>query len=219
MNNLFAFDYTHLTNELIQNKYYGRSFPWILDVLKLNQATSVLDIGSGGFLGESTLKFILNRYSGPITAIEIIHDRVYKLQKKFTNDNLTVIQSDAFDFDYSLKYGLIAVDFDSFIIPRFMNELLPKLSMSLLPGGVLIGVTIYDHDLCFNSISPALSLSYADMQQDFMMKTYLSKRVTLDSCDKFLVSKGIALKTIGIVDAQFGAGKLGVGWLILKKIN
>lgn len=195
--------------------YDNTSFPWILEKLPIKKNPRILDLGAGGFCGESTLKYYFDLLGdGSIDAIELEPERALRLREKF-GSRVNVIESDAFSYAYDGEYDLIVIDLDSGLIPEVMNSLLKKLEPFISQNCFLIVLCINDLKACFKLDKPLVDLKTRDLHANFMLEAYGGE--VISNVNDFLYSRKVSLRNVGVVDKFLGIPGCGVGWLILQR--
>lgn len=116
----------------------GPSFPRVIDALKLPAAPRILDVGAGGFQGETTTVHLIQIPNAVIDAVELDPSRAAALQAKF-GDRINVIQGNFLTIDLPRQYDLVVLDLDAFLIPDIFRSWLPgRVKSVLAPQGKAI---------------------------------------------------------------------------------
>jgi predicted O-methyltransferase YrrM len=153
------------------------SFRSLLRALGLRRVDSVLDVGAGGFVGETTTTHLLDLLDAAITAVELDRDRVAALRERF-GDRLEVVCGDAFEWDDGRAFDLVVLDIDTPRIPAIFEEHLEGRLLELVrPGGVLIIAIVCDLDQAFHG-PKALPSSNEPLIAPFVERHFGSRRLT-----------------------------------------
>lgn len=113
----------------------GPSFPRLVDALGLPAAPRILDVGAGGFQGETTTIHLVKIPNAVIDAVELDPQRAAALQAKF-GDRINVIQGNFLTIDLPRQYDLVVLDPDAFLIPDIFRQWLAGRVKSVLdPAG------------------------------------------------------------------------------------
>ncbi len=142
----------------------GSAFNDLIGSLDIRPAR-VLDVGAGGFLGETTTRYLLESFpAAEVVAVEHNEERAAALAEKYADTpRLSVVAQSFFDHE-SEPYDLVVLDLDSGLVPRIFSELLDGRVFDLLaPSGVVITVTITHAESSFDggprSLAPANRMS------------------------------------------------------------
>lgn len=190
-------------------------FRAIIKALPIKMGCRALDVGAGGFVGQSTTVHLLELLAAQIDAVELSKERAEKLLERFGN-KLQVWAQDIFTFNWPLgKYDLIVMDLDSAVIPLMMENLVPIAKDHLAQSGYMILVTIYDAEEVYNAENPLLPVGGRDKQIEFMNRYYGTPKLAVETARR--VFEGSNLTVVGIVDKYMGTSRRCVGWLVLQK--
>jgi len=190
-------------------------FRAIIKALPIETGCRALDVGAGGFVGQSTTVHLLELLAAQIDAVELSKERAEKLLERFGN-KLQVWAQDIFTFNWPLgKYDLIVMDLDSAVIPLMMEKLVPIAKDHLAQSGYMILGTIYDAEEVYNAENPLLPVGGRDKQIEFMNRYYGAPKLDVETARR--VFEGSNLTVVGIVDKYMGTSRRCVGWLVLQK--
>jgi len=120
---------------------------WELD---LPHDAKVLDVGAGGFVGETTTKHLVNKFDH-VFALEQNEAACGKLREKYTPEILTVLCGSIEEFVPLFEYDLMVVDLNSGQIPFIRDTLIEHYGRYIVRiGGYIITLwesTMYLHSL------------------------------------------------------------------------
>ena len=191
-------------------------FRAIIKGLKLPPKPRILDVGAGGFAGETTTVHLLELAGGEIDAVEINAERASALQKKF-GKAINVINRGFGEFVAEAHYDLIVFDLDSNMTATQYTKFLAPASKMLRPGGKVISNIFYDSALAFDANSKLLNPSNRTAYEIFMREYFGVLKLEREVAAGRLRREGFA--TLGLVDKWMGTGRANaIGWLVLEKI-
>jgi len=190
-------------------------FRAILKSISLGPVPRILDVGAGGFAGETTTVHLLDLFPGVVDAVELNAERADVLQKKL-GDRVRVINADVSDYVPGAPPDLLVVDLDSNTIPMQYLEVLPKFHGLLPSGAKVISLIIYDCEACYLGEKPLLDKAGYSDQSAFMRSYFGAERLTPAKAASALRKHG--WRFLGLVDKWMGAGPgLAVGWLYFSR--
>jgi predicted O-methyltransferase YrrM len=180
-----------------------------LTELQLPAGARVLDIGAGGFCGETTTKYLC-RFHDDITAVE--NDPVLSHALEARYPQVKVVCADGLDFmrKTALSFDLIVIDIN--LDDALYSDFLPAAKNCLPPGGFIIAECIYDHGAAFNPRNPRLPLALSEPTRDFMLSRFGTAKPSLQD---YQTALGTTFKSLRIIDKRINIG-CGVGWLVLQ---
>jgi SAM-dependent methyltransferase len=152
-------------------------FAEILNSLNLPAHPAILDVGAGGFTGETTTIHLVKVPGARIDAIELVPERAQRLADKFTG-KVNVINGDFLQHRFERVYDLVVLDLDSQIIPALYESwLFGKVKEILKPTGTVIV-------LCFGYAPPGPTPDFglADevqvLAKDFLARYFGAQQLT-----------------------------------------
>jgi SAM-dependent methyltransferase len=191
------------------------SFRSLIATLDLGHVGSVLDVGAGGFVGETTTVHLADLLTAPITAVELNRERADALAERF-GDRLEVVCADAFDWDDERAFDLVVLDIDTPRIPAiFETHLEGKLLDLVRPGGVLISVIVNDAQQAFHG-PKALPASNEELISSFLERHFGSRRLT-DRGLKAHYADHPHYRALAMVDKWQGDPANYIAWLALQR--
>ncbi len=121
---------------------------FLCEFIKLNKVKNILEIGSA--IGYSAIKMALSSEDITVTTIEKDKDRyieaVKNIKKLKLDSRITLIFSDALDFDIEEDFDLIFIDAAKSQYIKFFN----KFSKNLKPKGFIVTDNINFHGLTYS---------------------------------------------------------------------
>src|SRR2546421_4153499 len=100
------------------------SFRDLVAALQLQGVARILDVGAGGFLGETTTIHLLDLFpDAQITAVELDAERADALKEKF-GDRMEVVAGDIEEYAPPEPFDLVVIDLDSQRVPLVFDRLL-----------------------------------------------------------------------------------------------
>lgn len=191
-------------------------FRRLLGRLDLDRSARVLDLGAGGFVGETTTRHLVDAFDGPIVAVERNPPRADALAQRF-GAHVEVVVGDAFSFRRAPPFDLVVIDIDSNRIPAVFELLLAHLVDAdvLVPGGVAILTVVTDLDAAYQGPN-AMSTKSADV-----METFFERRFGGRSLDLARLAAGV--RSLGpwsavVLEQKFDDGGAPyVGWAVLRR--
>ena len=121
---------------------------FLCEFIKLNKVKNILEIGSA--IGYSAIKIALSSEDITVTTIEKDKDRyieaVKNIKKLKLDSRITLIFSDALDFDIEEDFDLIFIDAAKSQYIKFFN----KFSKNLKPKGFIVTDNINFHGLTYS---------------------------------------------------------------------
>lgn len=121
---------------------------FLCEFIKLNKVKNILEIGSA--IGYSAIKMALSSEDVTVTTIEKDKDRyieaVKNIKKLKLDSRITLIFSDALDFDIEEDFDLIFIDAAKSQYIKFFN----KFSKNLKPKGFIVTDNINFHGLTYS---------------------------------------------------------------------
>ena len=127
------------------------NFEKMLALVPLESNAKVVDIGAGGFEGETTTKHLVDRFDW-VVAVDKNRDRALKLADKFDKEKLGIIVCTLEDFEPLHPYDLMVIDLDEGQIPWIFKEAIPKYGSNIVKfGGYVITLSDETSDLTFIS--------------------------------------------------------------------
>jgi predicted O-methyltransferase YrrM len=197
-------------------KRRATSFRSLIAALDLRRVDSVLDVGAGGFVGQTTTTHLVDLIDAPITAVELDPDRAAALTEAF-GDRLEVVCADAFDWDDDRTFDLVVLDIDTPRIPAIFEEHLEGRLLALLrPGGVLITVLVNDADQAFHG-PKALPASNEQLILSFLERHFGSRRLT-DRSLKRHYAEHPHYRALAMVEKWQGDPANFIAWLALQRL-
>lgn len=193
----------------------GSGFRALLKCLTPPTKPRVLDVGAGGFLGETTTVHLLDVLDARIDAVENNPDRARALQQKF-GSRVSVFAEDFGNFDTAELYDLIVFDLDSDLIGAQYERFLPITSRMLKPKGIIIASLIYDSAVAYDPASDLLSPGGRPAYEAFLKRYFGTLKLTSNILDYRLFGEGFAV--LGLVDKWMAERPQALGWLALEKM-
>lgn len=217
-----AFDWPAFERDLLfptlapRSLHKGRSgFRAILKNLDLPKGAYALDVGAGGFAGETTTRHLVDVLDAKIDAVELIPELAQKLEAAFPKGRLNVVVGDIFDFKPPAEPYDILV-FDLPIIGDQIETLIPRWLPHLKPGGYVVTDFVYDLAQTFDSRDPLLNPPRREEFQNLLMHRFGATRVDAVTAQRAYF--GTPLTVRGLVDKWLcRAAFRGFGWLVLQK--
>lgn len=175
----------------------------------------VLDVGAGGFLGETTTIHLLSLLDARVDAVEINPDRARALQQKF-GDRIRVFSQDFEKFAPGDRYDLIVFDLDSHLIAAQYERFLTVAAKMVKPGGKIINSIIYDSATAYDPEAELLNQAGQADYDAFLRRYFGTTRLTPETIDYRLFSEGFAV--LGLIDKWMEDTTKALGWLVLEKV-
>ncbi len=189
-------------------------FRRIVAGLGLPRAARVLDIGAGGFVGETTTRHLTDLVDAPVVALERDEGRAAKLAERF-GDAIEVVAADAFAYAPADRFDLAVVDLDTGLIPRVFDELLDRLAAgALAPGGHAVVAIVTDLALAYAGPS-ALHVDGAEPMAAFMRERFGRLRLDAEVLARAYDEAGV-WRVVDLVPKYADDPACYVGWAVLR---
>jgi len=118
------------------------SFRDLVELLVPVGLRRILDVGAGGFAGETTTVHLLDLFDAEVVGVEVHEGRAAALREKF-GDALRVEACRLEAFVDDQPYDLIVLDLDTVGIPGTWTTLLPgPVKQLLAPGGFVAALLV-----------------------------------------------------------------------------
>jgi phospholipid N-methyltransferase len=190
-------------------------FSQILISLNLPPNPLILDVGAGGFVGETTTVHLLGLPGAEIDAIELVPDRAHRLSAKFGR-RINVINDDFLRHSFGKRYDLVVLDLDSRIIPAlYENWLSGKVRDVLKPNGNVVV-------LCFGYAPPVPTPRFglADevqiLAKDFLLR-YFGEQTLTPNVVKAAFDKNRDYRFLSMVGKQLERQPETIVWVALQR--
>jgi SAM-dependent methyltransferase len=204
----------HALKNLIFPSRHASGFRHIVETLPLRNGCQVLDVGAGGFCGDTTTIYLRDILKARIDAVEIDPALAEKLSERF-GETINVVCSDIESFltNTDNHYDLIVHDIA--IMDIFFDEMLPSYSRRLNKGGYIVAAFIFDHAKTNQGPAPLFSPEASAHQANFLLRRFGSLAPTRRQIQARLRP---GCKVEAIVDKfNWRIPQLaGLGWLVLK---
>ena len=199
------------------------AFAWLLTQLSLPVAPRIVDVGAGGFVGQTTTRHLVKIPDADITAVEISPDRAQRLAEAF-GERVKVICGDFDTVELPGTYDLVCVDTDVKVMSIAFKEWLHgRVYRMLNRGGYAIFINLSSWA---NAIAGGPAIHYGvddrrrlqdgDVIYDFMLNYWGALEVAPEMvCQKF--SKDPFYKAIAVKDKWLA--KNIVTWICWEKIG
>lgn len=146
-------------------------FDLLLNSLPLAPNPRILDVGAGGFVGETTTKHLIKIPGARVDGIELDKHQVDALAEKF-GDQMRAMHGDFLTHEFDTTYDLIVLDMPSQTLPAEFESWIPgKVTQLLNPNGIVIA-------LCygFGPAEPHEHWQFADemrlFARDFLLRFF-----------------------------------------------
>jgi predicted O-methyltransferase YrrM len=160
-------------------------FAWTLSQLHLPDGPRIIDVGAGGFVGQTTTRHLVEIPRAEVTAVEISAERAQRLAEAF-GDRVNVICGDFATVELQGSYDLVVIDTDVLVMPTaFQNWLNGRVFRLLRPGGYVIAINLSSWT---NATAPGAAIHYGvddrrrlqigDFMHDFMLSYWGALEVT-----------------------------------------
>jgi SAM-dependent methyltransferase len=191
------------------------SFRRLLRSLDLEQVGSVLDIGAGGFQGETTTRHLLDVLDAPVTAVELDPGRAAALVERF-GDRLEVVCADAFAWDDPRAFDLVVLDIDTPRIPALFEEQLDTGVLERVrPGGVVIAAVVADAEQAFHG-PKALPAANEPLIVPFLERHFGTRKLT-DEGVKAHYAEHPHYRALALIDKWRRDPANYMAWLALQR--
>ncbi|AIF82013.1 hypothetical protein I862_07295 [endosymbiont of Acanthamoeba sp. UWC8] len=158
------------------------NFENLIEYLDTSLIRNILDIGAGGFVGETTTKHLTNYFKqSKIIALEKRIEACEQLEKKFAG-KIEVICGDIANFNKGAPYDLIVIDLDASLITWIYEELLENQLYKLLkPNGYIIAIGIANIKNAKKFFSEEAARTLQEQWCPFMKKYIKASGMTLEN--------------------------------------
>jgi hypothetical protein len=190
----------------------GSGFRAILRLLGLPIGCKVLDVGAGGFLGETTTVHLLDVLQANVIGIELDIEKAQRLKEKF-GERIEVFIGRWEEYSTEEPQDLIIFDLDSQSIPTIFDSFIESALPMLGPRGVIVSLFIYDADAVFDSEKPLLNPRDKQLHKAFLMRKFGTDKVDRVAAEKAFSGSAFAVR--GITDKWME--HRGLGWIALQK--
>lgn len=175
----------------------------------------VLDVGAGGFCGETTTQHLVKYIRGEITAIEINEEKALALKERFY-PQVVVINGDFLKYKFDDVFDLIVLDLDAKLIPdMFEIWLNDKVYNLLSSNGIVIVINVGSYENCSDK-EKGLNIHIHKLIYDFMQRYWKTLIV-----DNNVINNKFANDTkydlVEVVDKWANNPKNIIQWVVLKK--
>ena len=196
----------------------GSSFRDLLAAARLSNVRRILDVGAGGFVGQTTTIHLLDLFpAAEIVGLELHEGRARTLDEAL-GDRVEVVAMALEDYLPTAPFDLIVVDLDTGRIPGIFDTLLPgPIARMLPPGGVVVSVIVTDLVGAFDPRNPK---GFPPSSRQRIADPLLARFGTPTLSDAVLKS-GFAedprYRAVASVDKFRGDPHNPVGWLMLQR--
>jgi hypothetical protein len=199
------------------------AFEAIVKKLRLPRHPRILDVGAGGFVGETTTRHLVRYFGGEITAIEIHQGRAERLQEAF-QDKIKVICGDFTQYQWNDRFDLIVLDLDPLCMPAIFYAWLPgKVFRLLRPGGYTIAINLANWE---NAITPGSAIHYGcdlrlrfapgDLMHGFLLTYWGALNVT-EAVVRGKFARDPLYKVVSVMDKWVNDPKNIINYVCLQK--
>ena len=192
-------------------------FELALQILPYSKNNTYIDIGAGGFLGETTTKFIEKRRDAKLILIERNVSSASELSQVFPQATIFCASYDT-KFDVLGQARFISIDLDLQLIEQEWTDFLPAVSSQLERHTYLLVSIIHNLDAAFSSESGYIQNRDSKTIYDKSFQIFGTTNVKMQDLKKYCKTYGY--KAIAIFDKQLGTGPgYGVGWALVANSN
>lgn len=190
------------------------SFRAITTRLLVPKGCSTLDVGAGGFLGNTTTKHLIEVLDAQVDAVEIDAELARKLDEKFAG-RIKVYNLPIQDLPkVELKYDIIISDLP--MVPWQINSFVPDWLGTLKPGGYYILCTVYDLVGMFDGKEPLMDRSIRPDFEQFLLDRFGTTTIDPRTAQKAFIGSGLTVRAI--VDKwSLRSPRRGFGFIVLQK--
>jgi phospholipid N-methyltransferase len=192
-------------------------FENLIEKLKCPDGCKVLDVGAGGFCGETTTQYLVKHVTGEITAIEIEKDKALALKERFQSQSqVNVINGDFLKYRFDDIFDLIILDLDTKLIPEMFEVWINGKVFDLLSNnGIVIAINVGSYANCCDK-EKGLQEHLHKLIYEFMQRYWGTLLVT----DNVIINKfntDSRYRVIEVVDKWYKDPKNFIQWIVLKK--
>ena len=190
------------------------SFRAILTRLLVPKGCLALDIGAGGFLGNTTTRHLVEVLDADVDAVEIDADLAHKLDEKFAG-RIKVHNLAIQDFPRAgRRYDVIVSDLP--MVPWQINTFAPDWLENLKPGGYYIFCTVYDLAGMFDGKEPLMDRSVRPDFEKFLLERFGTIKIDPRTAQKSFIGSSLTVRAI--VDKWcLKSPRRGFGFIVLQK--
>lgn len=190
------------------------AFRAIVTRLLVPKGCSTLDIGSGGFLGNTTTRHLVEVLDAEVDAVEIDTELARKLDEKFAG-RIKVHAMAIQDFPRAgRQYDIIVSDLP--MVPWQINEFAPDWLENLKPGGYYIFCTVYDLVGMFDGKEPLMDRSIRPDFEKFLLERFGTTTIDPRTAQKSFIGSPLTVRAI--VDKWcMKSPRRGFGFIVLQK--
>lgn len=111
-----------------------------MNSLPITPNPRILDVGAGGFVGETTTKYLIALPGARVDGIELDKPEVDALAAKF-GDKVRAMHGNFLTHEFDTTYDVIVLDMDSQTLPAQFESWIPgKVTELLNPNGIIIAL-------------------------------------------------------------------------------
>ncbi|MFI5015375.1 MAG: hypothetical protein ACHQAY_23820 [Hyphomicrobiales bacterium] len=188
----------------------------ILSLLDLPPHPTTVDVGAGGFVGDTTTQPILDILGGKVICIEADPSYSLALGWKF-GDRITNIPGYYGAIGVNAPHDLVVLDIHTNFVPQIFDELLDfAVEDGLKPGGFLISVIVYNPSVAYHEETGLLNAGNRAAQEAFLRRYFGTELLDASIlAGKFAAHK--EFEFVALVDKYMGEGRNCVGWVVLRR--
>lgn len=190
------------------------SFRNLITALELDPSR-ILDVGAGGFVGETTTIHLLDLFpEAKLTAVELDPGRADALRERF-GERIEVVTGDVARYLPEQPFDLTVIDLDSSAVPLVFDDLLEQVLVPLTrPGGVIVTNLALDLYNAYHGPRPLLTPENEPLMCAFMLRRFGHLLLT-DTRIKAAFAEHSDLTPIVTIEKWPGERANMMGWLAL----
>jgi len=197
----------------LKHLYSPYGFEFAMKLLPESKNKTYVDIGAGGFLGETTTKYIAKKPYAKLVLIEKNELKANKLQEIFPG---SAVVPKSYDETYSLlsQAKFISIDLDAQLIEHQWTDFLPSAKKHLAKNTYLLVSIIHNLDTVFDPKGKYLENKDQKMIYDKSFKIFETSNVELPDLKNYC--NHIGYYGLAIFDKELGSGSgYGMGWALI----